>query len=490
MFAAVTSVVLVGVDPVPLRVEVHVGGGPRSSLQIVGLPDTAVREAKQRVSAAMVASGFQAPRGTVVVNLSPADVPKSGSAYDLPIALGLLAALRRIPPGTDRVVALGELALDGAIRPVRGGLGAALIARDLEMATLLLPRSSVPEARLVPDVEPIGVRSLAEAVGAITGEAALETVPHRTPPRIPPPDFATVKGQASARRGLEIAAAGGHHVLMTGPPGSGKTFMASCLPGILPRLEPDEALAVALAWAAAGRSRPDPHLPPFRAPHHSATMPALIGGGSGIPVPGEITMAHHGVLFLDELGEFPPVVLDALRQPLEAGRVTVARKGAAVTFPARFQLVAATNPCPCGFHEDGLVGCGCTPVAKDRYKRRFSGPLKDRIDIRMTVDRVAIEDLTGPGGEPSSSIRSRVEAARKRQLARGALNAGLRHDQVSSLPMAPGANDRLSRSKAAAKLTARGWLRVQRVARTIADLDEVDEVTYSHLRQALRYRGD
>ncbi|MBT8212020.1 MAG: YifB family Mg chelatase-like AAA ATPase [Acidimicrobiia bacterium] len=488
MFASVTSVVLVGVEPVPLRVEVHAGGGSKTILQIVGLPDTAVREAKQRVTSALIASGLGPPRGYVVVNLSPADVPKAGSAYDLPIALGLLAAFRRITASTHSVVALGELALDGTIRSARGGLGAALIARDQAESTLLLPRHSVHEARLVPGVEPVGVASLAEAVAVLEGDHTPDPVEAPVSARIPPPDFSAIRGQKDVRRGLEIAAAGGHHVLMSGSPGAGKTLMASCLPGILPELEGEEALETALAWAAGGRQRPDPARPPFRAPHHSATMAALIGGGSGIPVPGEVTMAHNGVLFLDELGEFPPTILDALRQPLESGAVTVARKGASVRFPARFQLIAATNPCPCGFYEDRLVGCECTPAIKARYRRRFSGPLLDRIDLRLGVDRVDVEDLDGPPGEPSASMSARVLAARKRQADRGSLNASLGRDELAGLPSASEVSGILRTKSAGARLSARGWLRILRVARTIADLDENDVVVADHVEEALSLR--
>ncbi|MBT8197842.1 MAG: YifB family Mg chelatase-like AAA ATPase [Acidimicrobiia bacterium] len=488
MFASVTSVVLVGVQPVPLRVEVHAGGGPKNILQIVGLPDTAVREAKQRVTSALVASGLGPPRGYVVVNLSPADVPKAGSAYDLPIALGLLSAFRRLSASTRHVVALGELALDGTIRSARGGLGAALIARDQEATSLLLPRQSVNEARLVPGADPVGVSSLAEAVAFLEGDHIPDPVEPAAVARIPAPDFSAIRGQQDVRRGLEIAAAGGHHVLMSGSPGSGKTLMASCLPGILPELEGEEALEAALAWAAGGRQRPDPSLPPFRAPHHSATMAALIGGGSGVPVPGEVTMAHRGVLFLDELGEFPPTILDALRQPLESGSVTVARKGASVRFPASFQLVAATNPCPCGFYEDRLVGCSCTPAIKARYQRRFSGPLLDRIDLRLEVSRLDVEDLDGPPGETSASMRARVLAARKRQTDRGALNASLGRDDLARLPSAPEVADIMRSESVAARLSARGWLRVLRVARTIADLEESDLVIGDHVAEAMRLR--
>ncbi len=329
MFAAVTSVALVGVDPTPVRVEVHVSGG-RSSFGLVGLPDPAIREAKERVRSAIAASGYRFPARRLTVNLAPADIPKAGSAYDLPIALGVLAASGEVPPGAAEVVGLGELALDGSLRSARGGLAAGLVSAEAEIPCVL-PPDSAAEAAMVEGARVRAAVTLADAVAVALGEAPGELLPERSEPSgDPSPDLAQVRGQAVARRALEIAAAGGHHLLMVGPPGSGKTMLARCLPGILPPLGREGTLEVARAWAAAGRVGSTDGVPPFRAPHHSASTAALVGGGSGVPVPGELTLAHRGVLFLDELGEFPPHLLDTLRQPLEQGWVEVARRGASV----------------------------------------------------------------------------------------------------------------------------------------------------------------
>ncbi len=480
-----------GIEAPPVEVETHLSNG-LPAFHIVGLPETAVRESKDRVRSALLNSHFTFPDRRITVNLAPADLPKEGGRFDLPIALGILAASGQLPrEQLSRHEFLGELALDGALRPVTGVIPAAAAATR-EGRRLVVSPHCAPLAARVPDSRVVGAADLLTLCAHLNGQAPLPpAAPRSDGVDTPYPDLADVAGQEAARRGLEVAAAGGHNLLLCGPPGTGKTLLAARLPGILPEPTPEEVL-IGLAL----RNELDPALTatgyrrPFRNPHHSATAGALVGGGSR-PRPGEISLAHGGVLFLDELPEFSRHCLEALREPLETGEITLSRARHKTTYPARFQLVAAMNPCPCGFDGDPERHCRCTPEQVRRYRSRISGPLLDRIDLRVEVGRLPPDLLLGPArGEPSGAVRRRVEAARERQLRRqGCANASLPPDRLASACALGAAETRcLEQAARRLQLSGRGLHRTLRVARTLADLAARDAVGTEQIGEALAFR--
>jgi magnesium chelatase family protein len=497
VLAAVDSCTLAGFEVRRVEVQADIAHG-EVKFFLVGLAATSVKEARERVRSAIKNSGLEFPGKRLTVNLAPAELRKEGSALDLPIAVAIALA-RTGWKAPSHTAFLGELALNGEVRHIDGVLVAALGLRKLGFERVFVPAADAAEAALVDGLVVVPCVNLKAVVDHLLGVETIEPYVSRgagptAGSDASEHDLSEVHGQEEGRRALEIAGAGGHHLLLSGPPGAGKTMLARCLPGILPPLELDEALEVAQVRSLLGElpgRQPLDWIRPFRAPHHGVSSAGLIGGGAGMAVPGEISRSHHGVLFLDELAEFQAPVLQALRQPLETGRVTITRSAGSVSYPARFTLVAATNPCPCGWAGDSVRSCRCSPGAIDSYQRRLSGPLLDRIDLKVGVRRVRLETLASePTGEGSDVVRERVVAARRRQLDRqGCLNAQLKPARLRKLAgLEPASRRTLERWADQRGLTARGFHRAWRVARTAADLEGAEQICEHHILEALGYR--
>lgn len=514
MLATIHSGALLGIDAHPVQVEVNAGEHGDPKIFMVGLPDSAVKESVDRVRSALVNSGFKNSQTRMTINLAPGDIRKEGPLYDLPIALGMLGATRQIGDEKlagvlDQYLIAGELSLSGGVRPIRGGLALAMLARSTGKRGVILPAASAEEAALVEDVEVIPVSSLDEAVRLLDGDLTMTPLDSKKSRFRQPPDaahwidFSEVKGQHAVRRAVEIAVAGGHNILLVGPPGSGKSMIAKRIPTIMPEPTLDEYLEILAVQSAAGVSLKDENrcfARPFRSPHHTISEVGLIGGGTN-PGPGEISLAHHGVLFLDELPEFKRSTLEVLRQPLEDGDVTISRSAGKVTLPAAMMLVAAMNPCPCGYLGDNRHECRCNPVTIQRYRSRISGPLLDRIDLHVEAPALTFDELrSAQKGESSATMRERVMEARNHQSQRfhsdkngsrlTACNARMTHRQIRQhCGINREQGDLLQQAMEELNLSARAYDRILKVARTIADLAGASSIDTPHLLEAIQYRS-